>query len=74
MPNWFRRTEAANDDIRVSSALLGSPPQEFICDSCMFEGCAPPIPVASLIGCSGVGDAVVWESSLRFLYQRISPF
>ena len=25
VPNWFRRTEAANDDTRISSALVGSP-------------------------------------------------
>ena len=58
MPNWFHRTEAANDDIRVSSALVGPPPQEFVCDYCMFEECAPPIPVSRLLGHSGVGDAV----------------
>ena len=57
MLNWFRCTEAANDDTRVSSALVG-PPQEFVCDSYMFEECAPPIPVSRLIGHSGVGDAV----------------
>ena len=28
VPNWFRRTEAANDDTRVSSALLGPPPRK----------------------------------------------
>ena len=35
-PNWFRRTEAANDDTMVS-LLLWDTPQEFVCDSCMFE-------------------------------------
>ena len=58
VPNWFRRTEAANDDTRVSYALVGSPPQEFVYGYCMFEECAPPIPVSRLIGRSGVGDAV----------------
>ena len=27
VPNWFRRTEAADDDTRVSSALVGPPPR-----------------------------------------------
>ena len=27
VPNWFRCNEAANDYIRVSSALVGSPPR-----------------------------------------------
>ena len=58
MPNWFRHTEAANDDTRVSSALVGPPPQEFVCDSYMFEECDPPIPVSRLFGHSGVDDAV----------------
>ena len=55
--NWFRRTEAANDDTRASSACVG-PLQEFFCISCMFEECAPPIPVSRLLGHSGFGDAV----------------
>ena len=38
--------------------LLWNPPQEFVCDSYMFEECAPPIPVARILGCSGVGNAV----------------
>ena len=38
--------------------LLWDPPQEFVCDSCMFEECAPPIPVSRLFGHIGVGDAV----------------
>ena len=38
--------------------LFWDPPQEFVCDSCMFEECAPPIPVPRLLGHSGVGDAV----------------
>ena len=57
VPNWFRRTEAANDDTMVSSARVG-PLQEFVCGSCMFEECAPPIPVSILLGNSGVGDSV----------------
>ena len=43
---------------QVFTLLLWDPPQEFVYDSCMFEECAPPIPVARLFGCSGVGDAV----------------
>ena len=38
--------------------LLWDPPQENVCDSCMFEECAQPIPVYRLLGHSGVGDAV----------------
>ena len=38
--------------------LLWDPPQEFVCDSCMFEECAPPILVSRLLGHSGVGDSV----------------
>ena len=38
--------------------LWWEPPQEFVCDSCMFEECAPPIPVSRLLGHSGAGDAV----------------
>ena len=57
MPNWYHITEAANDDTRISSAHVG-PSQEFVCDSCMFEKYAPPIPVARLLGRSGVCDAV----------------
>ena len=57
VPNWFCRTEAANDYIRVSSVSVGSPPQEFVCNSCMFEECVPPILVTRLLGRSGVGDA-----------------
>ena len=26
-PNWFRHTKAVNDDMRVSSALVGYPPR-----------------------------------------------
>ena len=58
VPNWFRCTEAANDDTRVSSALVGPPPQEFVCDSCMFEECASSIPVSRLLGHSKVDDSV----------------
>ena len=38
--------------------LLWDPPQEFVCDSCMFEECAPPIPVSRLLGRSGFGNTV----------------
>ena len=38
--------------------ILWDPPQEFFCDSFMFEEFAPPIPVSVLLGHSGVGDAV----------------
>ena len=38
--------------------LLWDPPQEFVCNSCIFEECAPPIPVSRLLGHRGVGDAV----------------
>ena len=58
MPSWFRRTEAVNEDTIVSYVLVGTPLQEFVCNSCMFEECAPPIPVSILLGRSGVGDAV----------------
>ena len=37
---------------------MGPPPQEFVCDSCMFEECAPRIPVSRLLSRSGVGGAV----------------
>ena len=37
--------------------LMWDTPQEFVCDSCMFEECALSIPVFILIGHSGVGDA-----------------
>ena len=57
VPNRFRCTEAANDDTRFP-LLLWDPPQEFVCNSCMFEECAPPIPVSILLGHSGIGDAV----------------
>ena len=38
--------------------LWDPPPQEFVCGSCMFEQCAPSIPVSRLCGHSGVGDAI----------------
>ena len=38
--------------------LLWDPPQEFVCDYCMFEECVPPITVFRLLGCSGLGDAI----------------
>ena len=34
------------------------PPQEFVCNGRVFEECAPPIPVARLLGRSGFGNAV----------------
>ena len=40
-----------------SSDIVG-PPQEFVCDSWMFEECAPPIPFFRLLGRSGFGDSV----------------
>ena len=41
----------------MTTLLLWDPPQEFVCDSCIFEECAPHIPVDRLLGRSGVGDA-----------------
>ena len=58
VPNWFRHTEAENDDTRIYYALVGSPPQYFFCNSCMFEECAPHITVGRLLGCSGIDGAV----------------
>ena len=38
--------------------LLWDPSQEFVCDSSVFEECAPLIPVARMLDLSGFGDAV----------------
>ena len=38
--------------------LLWDPPQEFVCDSQVFEECAPPTLVARLFGRSGFDDAI----------------
>ena len=43
---------------QVFPLLLWDPPQEFVCDSYIFEEFAPPISVSRLIGYSGVGDSV----------------
>ena len=54
------------------SNLVGSP-QEFVCNSWMFEECSPPIPFSSLLGHSGFGDAV-WsvEAAASYDIQEIT--
>ena len=48
---WIMMTQG------LSYAHVGSP-QEFVCDSWMFEECSPPILVSRLLNRSGFGNAI----------------